>query len=572
MKVVVIAAVADNGVIGKGGEIPWYIQEDFERFKRLTEGHAVIMGSKTFESLPVCPLPNRFNVVLNFDSDYVASGAVVKTSFEDALDACSHYEKVFVIGGASVYALGLKVADRLELTRVAGDYEGDVYFPEVDYSKWKLVSKDVWEGFSFESYVRVNSDDVGIGGDLEVRQIVRDQLGRQRTTLNMIPSENFCSKDVLAACGSVLNNKYAEGYPGRRYYQGNEFCDKVERLAIARAKKLFGAEHVNVQPNSGSPANMAVYFSVLEKGDKILGMDLSHGGHLTHGSPVNFSGKTYEFVSYGVDRETGVIDMAKVREIALGERPKMIVCGATAYPREIDFKAFADIAREVGAYCLADISHVAGLVAAGVHQSPFPDFDFVTATTHKTLRGPRGAVIMCKNEFAKVVDKAVFPGLQGGPHEHTIAGKAVAFGEALKPSFREYSRQIVSNSRVLAETLKKRGINLVSGGTDNHLILIDLAKTAAVGESGIGHIVAVVLEEAGIVVNANAVPFDEAPLFRPSGIRLGTPILTTMGMKEEEMVVVGNWIADVINHMSNKSVRDRIAGEVRELCRKFGFY
>jgi glycine hydroxymethyltransferase len=572
MEVIVIAAVAYNGVIGNNGKIPWYFSEDFQRFKKLTSGHAVIMGSNTFESLPVKPLPNRLNVVLNRDEYYVAEGATVKTSFEEALDFCKHYEKVFIIGGASVYAQGLKIADRLELTKVEGDYEGDVYFPEVDYSQWKVVSSEDRGEYVFESCVRANKGNVGIVNDLEVRGIVRDELNRQRTTLNMIPSENFCSRDVLAACGSVFNNKYAEGYPGRRYYQGNKFVDQVENLAIERAKKLFGAEHVNVQPNSGSPANMAVYFSVLEKGDKILGMDLSHGGHLTHGSKVNFSGKTYDFVSYGVEEESGIVDMDKVREIALKERPKMIVCGATAYPRVIDFVAFAAIAKEVGAYCLADISHIAGLVAAGVHPTPFPYFDFVTTTTHKTLRGPRSAMIMCKEEFAKAVDKAVFPGLQGGPHEHTIAAKAIAFGEALKPSFREYSRQIINNCFVLAETLKKRGIKLVSDGTDNHLILIDLEKTAAIGEAGKGHEVAVALEEAGIVTNANSVPFDKAALFRPSGIRLGVPVLTTIGMKESEMIVVGNWIADVINHMSNEFVRGKIALKVRELCKRFKFY
>ncbi len=407
--------------------------------------------------------------------------------------------------------------------------------------------------------------------DKEVNDIVVGELGRQKTTLNMIPSENFCSKDVLAACGSVLNNKYAEGYPGKRYYQGNEFVDKIENLAIERAKKLFGAGHVNVQPNSGSPANMAVYAAVLEKGDKILGMDLSHGGHLTHGSPVNFSGKDYEFVSYGVG-ENGFIDMARVREIALAERPKMIVCGATAYPREIDFRGFVSIAREVGAYCLADISHIAGMVASGIHCSPFPDFDFVTTTTHKTLRGPRGAIIMCKDEFGKAVDKAVFPGLQGGPHEHTIAAKAVCFGEALTSGFKEYSLQIVKNCKVLAETLKKRGINLVSGGSDNHLILIDLIKTVVVGEAGKGKEVAVALEDAGIVVNANTIPFDPSTPFNPSGIRLGTPILTTMGMKEDEMVVVGNWIADVIENIFDEAVRVRVKGEVRDICGKFGVY
>jgi glycine hydroxymethyltransferase len=569
MEIIVIVAFSENMVLGKGNEIPWHISEDFQRFKKLTEGHAVIMGSNTFKSLPVKPLPNRFNVVLNFENDYDAPGAVVKTSFEDALEACKHYEKVFIIGGASVYAQGLKVADRLEFTRVRGNYDGDVYFPEVDYSKWKLIKFEDHKNYVFESYIRANSGDVGIRDDLVIRGILRNELLRQKTTLNMIPSENFCSRDVLAACGSIFNNKYAEGYPGRRYYQGSKFVDDVERLAIERAKELFGAEHVNVQSNSGSPANMAVYMAALENGDKVLGMDLSHGGHLTHGAPVNFSGKNYNFIHYGVDEETGIIDMANVREIALREKPKMIVCGATSYPRAIDFKAFAEIAREVGAYCLADISHIAGLVATGTHQSPFPDFDFVTTTTHKTLRGPRGAIIMCKNKFAKEIDRAVFPGLQGGPHEHTIAGKAVAFGEALKPSFREYSLQIIKNSRVLTETLKKRNINLVSGGSDNHLILIDLEKTPAISKPGMGHLVAVALEEAGIITNANAVPFDKTALFRPSGIRLGTPILTTIGMKEEEMVIVGNWIADIINHMSNISIRERIKKEVKEFCKMF---
>jgi len=408
--------------------------------------------------------------------------------------------------------------------------------------------------------------------DKEVNDLVVSELERQKSTLNMIPSENFCSKDVLAACGSVLNNKYAEGYPGKRYYQGNEFIDQVENLAIARAKKLFGAEHVNMQPNSGSPANMAVYASVLSKGDKILGMDLMHGGHLTHGSKVNFSGKDYEFVSYGVEEATGIVDMEKVREIALRERPKMIVCGATAYPRVVDFVAFAAIAREIDAYCLADISHIAGLVATGVHPSPFPEFDFVTTTTHKTLRGPRSAIIMCKEEFGKAVDKAVFPGLQGGPHEHTIAAKAVAFGEALKPSFKEYTQQIIDNCFVLAETLKGRGVKLVSDGTDNHLILIDLIGTEAVGEPGKGGEVAVALEEAGIVTNANTIPFDPSTPFKPSGVRMGVPILTTMGMKEDEMIIIGNWIADVINNRSDEFVLSKIRKEVRELCKKFPFY
>lgn len=408
-------------------------------------------------------------------------------------------------------------------------------------------------------------------GDKEANDIVVGELFRQQTMLNMIPSENTCSKDVLAACGSVLNNKYAEGYPGKRYYQGNKFIDKAETLAIERAKKLFGAEHVNVQPNSGSPANMAVYMSVLNKGDKILGMDLTHGGHLTHGSKVNFSGKDYEFVSYGVGKD-GFVDMAEVRKIALKEKPRMIVCGATAYPRKVEFLKFAKIAREVGAYCLADVSHIAGLIASGVHESPLPEFDFVTTTTHKTLRGPRGAIIMCKEKFAKKVDSAVFPGIQGGPHEHSIIGKAVAFGEALTLEFKEYSEKIVSNSRVLSEVLIKRGIALVSGGSDNHLILIDLIKTDGVGDIGMGKDVAVALEKAGIVVNANTIPFDPSTPFKPSGIRLGVPILTGRGMGKDEMVLVGNWIADVILNFEDEEMLKEIRGKVEKLCLNFEIY
>ncbi len=405
--------------------------------------------------------------------------------------------------------------------------------------------------------------------DKEVELILNNELERQKNELNMIPSENYCSKDVLTACGSVLNNKYSEGYAKKRYYQGNKFIDDIELLAIERAKKLFNAEHVNVQPNSGSPANMAVYFALLEPGDKILGMDLTHGGHLTHGSKVNFSGKMYNFISYGVD-ENGRINMGKVKEIAEKERPKLIVCGATAYPREIDFKKFAEIAKSINAISMADISHIAGLIAGGVHKSPFPDIDIVTTTTHKTLRGPRSAIIMCKNQFANAIDKAVFPGLQGGPHEHIIAGKAVCFGEALKPEFKNYAQQIVFNCRVLAETLMNRNIKLVSDGTDNHLILIDLVKT--LNEPGKGKDIAVALEDAGIIVNANTIPFDPSNAFKPSGIRLGTPILTTRGMKQEEMKIIGNWIADIIFDSQNTLMKQEIKKKVKELCERFVFY
>ena len=408
--------------------------------------------------------------------------------------------------------------------------------------------------------------------DPQIYDLIKKEEQRQKDVLEMIPSENYTSKAVMQALGTVLTNKYSEGYPFKRYYQGNSNVDSIETLAIERAKKLFGAEHVNVQPNSGSPANMAVYFAVLKRGDKILGMDLNHGGHLTHGSPVNFSGKDYEFISYGVDQKTNLINMEKVREIALRERPKMIVCGATAYPRTIDFESFSKIAKEIGAYLLADISHIAGLVATQVHNSPFPHADFVTTTTHKTLRGPRSAIIMCKEEYAKEIDKAVFPGLQGGPHEHIIAAKAICFNEALTPEFKEYSKQIIKNAKALSETLKRRNIALVSDGTDNHLLLIDLIKTKSISESGRGKEVANALEEAGIITNANTIPFDPSTPFKPSGIRLGTPILTTIGMKEPEMEIVGNYIADVINHMSNESIRQKIKQEIKELCGKFRFY
>jgi glycine hydroxymethyltransferase len=405
--------------------------------------------------------------------------------------------------------------------------------------------------------------------DFEISEIIKKELDRQRYELNMIPSENYCSSSVLEVCGSVLNNKYAEGYPKKRYYQGNKFVDDAEILAIERAKMLFGAEHVNVQPNSGSPANMAVYLALLETGDKILGMDLTHGGHLTHGSKVNFSGKLYNFVYYGVD-ENGYIDMKKVREIAERERPKLIICGATAYPRKIDFKNFAEIAKSVSAISMADISHIAGLVAGGVHESPFPHIDIVTTTTHKTLRGPRGAIIMCKQQFASAIDKAVFPGIQGGPHEHIIAAKAVCFGEALKNDFKIYSEQIVKNSKALAKTLVENGIVLVSGGTDNHLILIDLEKT--LGEIGKGKEVAVALEEAGIITNANTIPFEKSSPFKPSGIRIGVPILTTRGMKESEMKIVGKYISDVIKNSADEKVKQSIKEKVRFLCERFVFY
>jgi len=408
--------------------------------------------------------------------------------------------------------------------------------------------------------------------DEEVLKIIKKELDRQRNEFNMIPSENYCSEAVLEASGSVMMNKYAEGYPKKRYYQGNRFIDDIEILAVERAKKLFNAEHANVQPNSGSPANMAVYFALLELKDKILGMNLSHGGHLTHGSPVNFSGKYYNFIAYGVEKDTERLDMDKIRKLAEKEKPKIILSGYTAYPRLIDFKEFHSIAQDVGAISMVDMAHIAGLIAGGAHPSPFPFTDVVTTTTHKTLRGPRSAMILCKEKYAKAIDKAVFPGLQGGPHEHTIAGKAVCFAEAMKPEFKEYSYQIVKNAKALAEVLMENGIKLVSNGTDNHLILIDLIKTKSVGKQGMGKEGAVALEEAGIITNCNTIPFDPSTPFRPSGIRLGTPILTTRGMKESEMKEVGEMIAKILNNLGDASIRPKIKQRVAELCNQFPVY
>ena len=423
--------------------------------------------------------------------------------------------------------------------------------------------------------------------DVEIRELIKGELLRQKTTLQMIPSENYASNAVLEACGSILNNKYAEGYPNKRYYQGNEFVDQIENIAIKRAKILFGAEHVNVQPYSGSPANMAIFHALLKPGDKILGMRLDMGGHLTHGHKVNFSSKYFDAVQYGVDEKTELLDMEKIREIALREKPQVIICGATAYPRKIDFKAFHDIAQEIGAYSVADISHIAGLIAGGAHPSPFPFTDVVMTTTHKTLRGPRGAMIMCKQEdrladvtdldekkakraknLASKIDRAVFPGLQGGPHENVIAGKAICFAEAMQEDFKDYVKQIIQNAKILAETLMKEGIKLVTNGTDNHLILIDLRPFGV----GIGKPIAVALEQAGIVANANTVPYDPSTPFKPSGIRIGTPALTTRGLKEMEMLDIGQLMAKVIKNYQDQTILDEVREQVKQLCARFPIY
>lgn len=402
--------------------------------------------------------------------------------------------------------------------------------------------------------------------DPEVSQAIQSEKRRQEQSLEMIASENFTSEAVMAAQGSVLTNKYAEGYPGRRYYGGCEYVDVVEELAIQRAKELFDAEHVNVQPHSGSQANMAVYFSVLQPGDTVLGMSLAHGGHLTHGHPVNFSGIYYNFVSYGVSEDTERIDYDVVLDLAREHKPKAILAGASAYPRIIDFERFAEIAKEVGAYLIVDMAHIAGLVAAGLHPSPVPHSDFVTTTTHKTLRGPRGGMVLCREEYAKDVDKAVFPGLQGGPLMHVIAAKAVALKEASSAEFVEYQRQVVKNAATLADTLMRRGFRLVSGGTDNHLLLVDLTNQNITGKQA-----EEVLDRVGITVNKNTIPFDKNSPFVTSGIRIGTPALTTRGMKEAEMEIIGNMIADVLTDIDNERVLEQTRGKVLELCSAFKF-
>ncbi len=400
--------------------------------------------------------------------------------------------------------------------------------------------------------------------DPSVHASMINEAKRQQEGIELIPSENYVSQAVLEANGSILTNKYSEGYPGKRYYGGQENVDIIENMAIDRAKELFGAEHVNVQPYSGSPANTAIYFALLEFGDTVMGLKLDHGGHITHGLPIAYSGKAYNFVQYGVNPETGVLDMEEVRKMALEHKPKMIVAGYTAYPRDIDWKAFKEIADEVGAISFADISHTAGLIAGKALESPVPFFDVIMTTTHKTMRGPRGAIIMCKEKFAKAIDRAVFPGLQGGPHENAIAGKAIAFGEALKPEFKEYAEQVRKNAHHLAEEMKKRDFKLVSNGTDTHLILADLTNKGIPGKEA-----QVALDSVGITLNKNTVPDDPRSPFDPSGIRLGTPAVTTRGMKESEMEKIADWIDRTISNINDESALSQIKNEVKEMCLKF---
>ena len=401
--------------------------------------------------------------------------------------------------------------------------------------------------------------------DKEIYEFIEKEKGRQNNKIELIASENFVSEAVMEAMGSVLTNKYAEGYPDKRYYGGCEYIDQIENLAINRAKKLFDAEHVNVQPHSGSQANMAVYMAVLEVGDKILGMNLAHGGHLTHGSKVNFSGKLYDIIPYNVDENTGEINYEEVRRLALENRPKLILAGASAYSRVIDFSRFREIADEVGAYLMVDMAHIAGLVAAGLHPNPVHYADFVTTTTHKTLRGPRGGMILCKEKYAKQIDKSIFPGIQGGPLEHVIAGKAVCFGEALKPDFKKYQRQIILNAKALEEALKEEGFNIVSNGTDNHLMLLDLRNKNITGKRA-----QEILDEVNITTNKNAIPNDPEGPTITSGIRIGTPAVTTRGFKENEMKVIAKLINLALTDYENS--KEYILNEVERLCKEFPLY
>ncbi|WP_352419985.1 serine hydroxymethyltransferase [Proteiniborus sp.] len=400
--------------------------------------------------------------------------------------------------------------------------------------------------------------------DPEIMKVIEQETERQRSKIELIASENFVSKQVMEAMGSQLTNKYAEGYPGKRYYGGCEFVDIAEDLARERLKKLFGADHANVQPHSGANANLGVYFAVLKPGDKVLGMNLSHGGHLTHGSPVNISGTYFNFVAYGVNKETETIDYDEVREIALKERPKLIVAGASAYPRVIDFAKFKEIADEVGAYLMVDMAHIAGLVAVGLHPSPVPYADFVTTTTHKTLRGPRGGAILCKEEFAKKIDKSIFPGIQGGPLMHVIAAKAVSFREALEEDFKEYQKQVLKNAKTLADSLIEKDFRLVSGGTDNHLMLLDVRNKGLTGKKA-----EALLDHIGVTTNKNTIPFETESPFITSGLRIGTPAVTTRGMKEEEMKEIANIISLTLEEKTDENT---LKGLVKSLCDRFPLY
>jgi glycine hydroxymethyltransferase len=403
--------------------------------------------------------------------------------------------------------------------------------------------------------------------DPQIGDLLREEARRQATGLELIPSENLVSEAVLEAMGSIFTNKYAEGYPGKRYYGGCEYADKVEQLAIDRAKELFGADHANVQAHSGTSANVAVYMSTLQPGDTVLGMNLSHGGHLTHGHPLNFSGRMYKFVAYGVSKEDERIDYGEIERLAHEHKPKMIVAGASAYARIIDFERIGKAARAVGAIFFVDMAHIAGLVAAGLHPSPIPHAEIVSTTTHKTLRGPRGGMVLCKAAFAKELDRLTFPGTQGGPLVHTIAAKAVCLKEAMEPSFKEYQKQVVANTKAMAAAVAKRGFRIVSGGSDNHLFLVEVHSRGITGSDA-----EKALDRAGITVNKNSIPFDPLPPMKAGGIRLGSPSVTTRGMREPEMEQIGGWIADILTSLGNAEVEQRVRKQVAELAAKFPIY
>jgi glycine hydroxymethyltransferase len=403
--------------------------------------------------------------------------------------------------------------------------------------------------------------------DPDIAAVLRNEVRRQATGLELIPSENFVSEAVLEAMGSVLTNKYAEGYPGKRYYGGCEFVDQAEQLAIDRAKALFGADHANVQPHSGTQANIAVYMTALQPGDTVLGMNLAHGGHLTHGHPLNFSGKTYKFVPYGVAKDTETIDYDEIDRLAQEHKPKMIVAGASAYSRIFDFARMAQTAQSVGALLFVDMAHIAGLIATGLHPSPIPHADFVSTTTHKTLRGPRGGLILCREKYAKELDRATFPGIQGGPLMHIIAAKAVCLKEATEPGFAEYQRQVVDNAKALAAAVAKRGYRIVSGGTDNHLFLVDINSRGLTGS-----VAQPALDRAGITVNKNSIPFDPLPPLKASGIRMGTPAVTTRGMREPDMDRIAGWIAEILDHIGDAATEQRVRAEVAAFAEQFPLY
>jgi glycine hydroxymethyltransferase len=403
--------------------------------------------------------------------------------------------------------------------------------------------------------------------DPQIAEVLRDELRRQATGIELIPSENFVSEAVLEAAGSVLTNKYAEGYPGKRYYGGCEFVDVAEQLAIDRAKSLFGAEHANLQPHSGTQANIAVYMTALQPGDTVLGMNLAHGGHLTHGHPLNFSGKMYKFVPYGVSKETERIDYEELDRLAEEHKPKMIVAGASAYSRIIDFERMATTAADVGAIFFVDMAHIAGLVAAGVHPSPVPHADFVSTTTHKTLRGPRGGLVLCREKYAKDLDRTVFPGDQGGPLMHVIAAKAVCLKEAAEPEFRAYQQQVVANAKALAAGLTKRGFRIVSGGTDNHLLLVDVHSRGLTGSAA-----QPAFDRAGITINKNSIPFDPLPPMKAGGVRMGTPAVTTRGMREPEMDKIAGWISEILSNLGDAATEQRVRAEVAALAAQFPLY